>query len=88
MLGDVILGWEPITGMLVLGGIALIYTLTGGFWAVALTDSIQFVMMCLVIAFAFPFAMDFVGGFNSMMDVLPQSYFDTMGDLDIFLYLG
>ena len=87
MLGDVILGWEPITGMLILGGIALVYTLTGGFWAVALTDSIQFVMMCLVIAFAFPFAMKFIGGFNAMIEVLPKSYFDTMGDLDILLII-
>jgi len=87
MLGEVILGWEPIVGMLILGGIALAYTLTGGFWAVALTDSIQFVMMCLVIAMAFPFAMDFIGGFNSMIELLPESYFDTMGDLNIFLII-
>ena len=53
----------------------------------ALTDSIQFVMMCLVIAFAFPFAMNFIGGFNAMIEVLPQSYFDTMGDLDILLII-
>ena len=87
MLGEVILGWEPTTGMLVLGGIALVYTLTGGFWAVALTDSIQFVMMCLVIALAFPFAMNFIGGFNSMIEILPSSFFDTMGDLNIFLII-
>ncbi len=85
MLGDVILGWEPIVGMLVLGGIALVYTLTGGFWAVVLTDSIQFVMMCVVLAFAFPFAMNLIGGFDSMIDKLPSSYFDTMGDLNIWL---
>tara|TARA_Y100001980_G_C14551028_1_gene334022 strand:+ start:1004 stop:2497 length:1494 start_codon:yes stop_codon:yes gene_type:complete len=87
MLGEVVFGWQPILGMLVLGGIALIYTITGGFWAVALTDSIQFVMMCLVIAVAFPFAMDFVGGFNTMIEKLPGSYFDTMGDLNIFLII-
>ena len=87
MLGEVVFGWQPILGMLVLGGIALIYTITGGFWAVALTDSIQFVMMCLVIAIAFPFAMDFVGGFNTMIEKLPGSYFDTMGDLNIFLII-
>ena len=85
MLGDVILGWKPIVGMLVFGGIALVYTLTGGFWAVVLTDSIQFVMMCLVLAFAFPFAMNLIGGFNSMIDTLEPSYFDTMGDLSIWL---
>ena len=74
-------------GCLSLGGIALVYTLTGGFWAVALTDSVQFVMMCLVIAIAFPFAMNFIGGFDSMVKLLPESYFDTLGDLNIFLII-
>ena len=87
ILGDVILGWEPAIGMLVLGGIALAYTLTGGFWAVALTDSIQFVMMCVVLAFAFPFAMNFIGGFDTMIEVLEPSYFDTLGDLSIWLII-
>ena len=87
MLGDVILGWEPVMGMLVLGGIALIYTLTGGFWAVALTDSIQFLFMCVVLALAVPFAMNFIGGFDKMIDILEPSYFDTMGDLSIWLII-
>ena len=87
MLSDVILGWEPIIGMLVLGGIGLVYTLTGGFWAVVLTDSIQFVMMCVVLALAFPFAMNLIGGFDSMIEKLPSSYFYTMGDLSIWLII-
>tara|TARA_B100000949_G_scaffold184005_1_gene165688 strand:- start:177 stop:1640 length:1464 start_codon:yes stop_codon:yes gene_type:complete len=87
MLGDVILGWEPIIGMLVFGGIGLVYTLTGGFWAVVLTDSIQFVMMCVVLALAFPFAMNLIGGFDSMVEKLPSSYFYTMGDLSIWLII-
>ena len=87
MLAEVTLGLEPIIGMLILGGIALVYTLTGGFWAVALTDSVQFVMMCLVIAIAFPFAMNFIGGFDSMVKLLPESYFDTLGDLNIFFQI-
>jgi SSS family solute:Na+ symporter len=87
MLSDVILGWEPIMGMLVLGGIALIYTITGGFWAVALTDSIQFVLMCVILAMAFPFAMNLIGGFDSMIEVLEPSYFDTLGDMSIWLII-
>ena len=87
MLGEVILGWEPIMGMLVLGGIALIYTITGGFWAVALTDSVQFVLMCVVLAMAFPFAMNLIGGFDSMIKVLEPSYFDTLGDMSIWLII-
>ena len=57
MLGEVIMGWPPIIGMAVIGGVGLVYTLTGGFWAVALTDSVQFLVMCLVIALAVPFAL-------------------------------
>ena len=87
MLGDVILGWEPIMGMVVLGGIALIYTITGGFWAVALTDSVQFVLMCVVLAMAFPFAMNLIGGFDKMIEVLEPSYFDTLGDMSIWLII-
>ena len=87
MLGEVILDWEPIMGMLVLGGIALIYTITGGFWAVALTDSIQFVLMCVVLAMAFPFAMNLIGGFDSMIEVLEPSYFDTLGDMSVWLII-
>ena len=87
MLGDVILGWEPVAGMLVLGGIALVYTLTGGFWAVVLTDSIQFVLMCVVLAMAFPFAMNLIGGFDIMIEKLEPSYFDSMGDLSIWLII-
>ena len=85
MLGEVILGWEPIMGMVVLGGIAIVYTLTRGFWAVAFTDSIQFVLMCVVLAMAFPFAMNLIGGFDKMIEVLEPSYFDTMGDMSIWL---
>ena len=87
MLGDVILGWEPIMGMLVLGGIALVYTLTGGFWAVVLTDSIQFLFMCVVLSLAVPFAMNFIVGFDKMIDILEPSYFDTMCDLSIWLII-
>mgnify|MGYP000179748291 CR=1 FL=1 len=87
MLGEVIMGWPPVVGMLILGGIALTYTLTGGFWAVALTDSIQFLMMCAILALAVPFAFNIIGGFDTMLEVLPKHYFETMGDLSIWLVI-
>ena len=87
MLGEVIMDWPPIIGMAVIGGVGLVYTLTGGFWAVALTDSIQFLVMCLIIALAVPFAFDLVGGFDQMISVLPKFYFETMGDLSIWLII-
>ena len=87
MLGEVILGWPPFLGMLILGGIALAYTLAGGFWAVALTDSIQFVMMCMVLAIATPFALKLIGGFDQMFVLLDTNYFEPMGDLSIWLII-
>ena len=87
MLGEVIMGWPPIIGMAVIGGVGLIYTLTGGFWAVALTDSVQFLVMCLIIALAVPFALNLVGGFDQMIEILPEYYFETMGDLSIWLII-
>lgn len=87
MLGDVLLGWPPIVGMVILGGVGLIYTLTGGFWAVALTDSIQFLMMCVILALAVPFAMGEIGGFSSLHEQLDPYYFETLGDLSIWLVI-
>ena len=87
MLGEVIMGWSPYLGMLILGGIALAYTLAGGFWAVALTDSIQFVMMCVVLAIATPFALKLIGGFDQMFVLLDTNYFEPMGDLSIWLII-
>jgi hypothetical protein len=43
--------------------------------------------MCVVLALAVPFAMNFIGGFDKMIDILEPSYFDTMGDLSIWLII-
>jgi SSS family solute:Na+ symporter len=87
LIGELVFGWPPVAGMLVLGGVALTYTLTGGFWAVALTDSIQFLMMCLVLAIAVPFALSLVGGFDALVATLEPSYFEELGDLSIPLVI-
>jgi SSS family solute:Na+ symporter len=87
VLGSVVLDWPPWLSMFVFGGIALAYTLTGGFRAVALTDSVQFLIMCLMLAAAVPFALQLIDGFDTMYEVLDPSYFDEMGGLSIWLVL-
>ncbi|GIS57331.1 MAG: hypothetical protein CM1200mP1_12690 [Candidatus Neomarinimicrobiota bacterium] len=37
--------------------------------------------MCLIIALGVPFALNLVGGFDQMIEILPEYYFETMGDL-------
>ena len=88
LMAELLLGWPPLVGMLVLGGIALAYTLTGGFWAVALTDSIQFLMMCVILAMAVPYGLHVVGGFDALFEQLEPSYFEQMGDLSIWLVIA
>lgn len=85
VLGTVVLGWPPVWSMLVFGGVALGYTLLGGFRAVVITDSIQFLIMCLVLALAVPFALDRIGGFDAMYESLDPSYFEQMGGLSPWL---
>jgi SSS family solute:Na+ symporter len=87
LMAELLLGWPPLLGMAILGGIALAYTLTGGFWAVALTDSVQFLMMCVILAIAVPFGLQIVGGFDSLFEQLEPFYFEQMGDLSPLLVI-
>ena len=86
-----LLDWPPVLSMVTLCGIALVYTLLGGFRAVVITDSAQFLIMCLILALAVPFALRLIGGFDAMYEVLEPTYFEQMGDLSlwlIFVYAG
>ncbi|MEE9217704.1 MAG: sodium:solute symporter family protein [Acidobacteriota bacterium] len=84
---SVILGWDPRVGALVAGGVALAYTLTGGLWAVAITDTIQFVLMATTLAVAVPIVMMKTGSFIWSVNNLDSSYFDPLGGIPIWLVL-
>jgi SSS family solute:Na+ symporter len=73
--------------MFVFGGVALAYTLTGGFRAVVITDSVQFLMMCLILALAVPYALGLIGNFDTMFEVLDPAYFDQMGEMSFWLII-
>ncbi len=87
LVAHVVLGWEPMVGAAVLGGAALIYTILGGLWAVAITDAIQFFMMCITLAVAVPLALGKVGGYEWLEANLDPSYFHFFGDVPIWLVL-
>ena len=87
-LCEVIFGLDARIGAAALGGVALVYTLWGGLWAVAITDTIQFVLMCLTLAIAIPLLMANVGGFEAVAAVAPASFFDLMGGIPIWLVIA
>ena len=85
---QVTLGIEPWVGATVLGLIALTYTLLGGFWAVAITDTIQFVLMMTTVAIGIVLLMGNVGGFAAVEAVAPEGYFAPMGSMPIWLLIA
>jgi len=87
IIGSVLLGWSPVTSMLLFGSVALLYTLAGGIYAVAFTDVIQFVLMCIVLAIAVPMALGLVGGFDALLVELDPAYFKPLGNLPLGLLL-
>jgi len=82
---EVIFGIDAEVGALLLGLVALLYTLWGGLWAVAITDTIQFVLMCLTLAIALPLLMMEVGGFDAVVESVPATHFEPFGGIPIFL---
>jgi SSS family solute:Na+ symporter len=71
-----------------MGGVTLLYTLWGGLWAVAITDTVQFVLMCVTLAFAIPLLMGEMGGFDAVEAALPASHFAFFGDMPFWLVIA
>ena len=87
-LCEVIFGLDARIGAAALGGVALVYTLWGGLWAVAITDTSQFVLMCITLAIAIPLLMANVGGFEAVAASVPTSFFDLLGGIPIWLVIA
>jgi SSS family solute:Na+ symporter len=84
---EVIFGMDPRIGAILFGGVALVYTLMGGLLADALTDTVQFVLMCVTLAIAIPLVMTHVGGFEYLARNLPASYFKPLGGVPVWLVI-
>jgi len=63
---EVILGLPYIAGLLLFGGIVVIYTVTGGMYAVAWTDLVQGILMIIGFAILAPVSVAAAGGFSQM----------------------
>jgi SSS family solute:Na+ symporter len=69
MLGDSPEGYLSIWwALLILGAIALGYTIAGGFLAVLMTDVIQFGVLLAVVVFMIPLSFNAVGGVSAFID--------------------
>jgi SSS family solute:Na+ symporter len=61
-------GW----GLAATIGVCALYTTMGGLWADVLSDTIQFVLMCVSLAIAIPLALQWVGGWSFLEHLPPH----------------
>lgn len=79
VLLDVVFGIPFAWGVLIGTVISLVYTVMGGLMADALTDTLQFVLMCIALGVAAALIMRDFGGFAGLEERLPASYFEPTG---------
>lgn len=73
---------DPETGNLsvvwaciVLGAIIVTYTLSGGLWAVLMTDTIQFFVLTVSVILVTFLSLDHIGGIDNLIDNAPAGFF-------------
>jgi SSS family solute:Na+ symporter len=79
VLLDVVLGIPFVWGVILGAAVSVAYTVMGGLVADALTDTVQFTLMCVTLAVAAILTLDVQGGLVAMERVLPPSYFEPTG---------
>lgn len=79
VLLDVVLGIPFAWGVVLGAAVSVAYTVMGGLVADALTDTVQFTLMCVTLGVAAILTLEAQGGVVAMERVLPPSYFEPTG---------
>jgi SSS family solute:Na+ symporter len=76
---DVTLGIPFVWGVLLGAAVSVVYTVMGGLLADALTDTVQFTLMCVTLGLAAAVALGDLGGVAVLQERLAPSFFEPMG---------
>lgn len=68
-----LMGWNVMTTVVYIGFIVAIFTIIGGFTAVAYTDTIQAIIMILGTSIMLFIGLDKVGGWSGLMEKVPDA---------------
>ncbi len=95
---EVTFGFLTLTGfeltLIGIGVVLLVYTVLGGLWAVAVTDTLQFIILFLMTAVVFPFSFIYLGdgsfatGVKNLLEQAPQGYLDFSFGQISFLFIA
>lgn len=67
-----ILGWNVMTTIVCIGAAVAVFTIIGGFTAVAYTDAIQVIIILLGSTIMLLFGLEKVGGWSGLMEKVPE----------------
>lgn len=84
---DLTLGIPFVWGVLLGATVSVVYTILGGLLADALTDTVQFTLMCITLGVAGILGVKAAGGFEGMRDALPPSFFEPTGTYPVWVLL-
>jgi len=76
---DMLLGIPFAWGVVLGAAVSVVYTLMGGLLADALTDTVQFTLMCVALGVGAALALNAHGGIDALHAALPPSYFEPRG---------
>ncbi len=69
--------------------VIVLYTATGGLWAVIVTDVLQFVILAAAVIIIIPLAFAKVGGVSGFLDETPEGFFAlTTDEITPLFYIG
>ena len=83
-----LLGMSTTLGILIGMGIVLLYSTTGGFWAVTHTDVLQFVFLGIFVPIVVILGVNAVGGPGGLVRALPADHFSFLGTYTIGAFLS
>ncbi|MFI4911130.1 MAG: Na+:solute symporter [Sedimentisphaeraceae bacterium JB056] len=72
---------------IILGAIVIFYTMSGGLWAVLLTDTLQFFVLMLAVIMVVPLSISKIGGFENFTTSAPEGFFALTSGKFTWLFL-
>ena len=77
-------GIEFTTAIIIGAVITVAYTITGGMWAVSLTDFVQALIIIVGLIILFPLVLADVGGWATLIEEAPPGHFDFFPEASFF----
>ena len=69
--------------------VIVLYTATGGLWAVIVTDVLQFIILSAAVLIIVPLAFDKVGGVSGFLEASPEGFFTfTTDEITPLFFIG